>query len=503
MMSLASWGLVALLLIPCVHAELVGRCRAPERARSIALRGSLLSVVISALLAGAYYRGTGESLRASLPDAGAGFALHFAIDALNAPLLMLISVLTTSIVLGKPASEVTPLRLRALLYLDALTLLTLSTADLWVLGAGYCLVLLPIRQLATRDAESAVRAAHDRVFKLYHGLGLSCFLLAMLLLAYFEGPLQLFHLSVLPLDTSFVPAHVRGLVFGLFVVAAFVRMGITPLHSWLPGSLEHGAPLGVSLLVSIRTGLYLLARLVFPSFGAETQAAMPLLTALALISAVYGALVALSQVDLRRMVGFLVVSQSGIMLTGLVFGDAHAISGTLMYWLGFAVATTGLTLMIAVLRARTGTSDIRELGGVVAHVPNLAGAFFLFGLATIAIPGTMAFAAEDLLIHGALAAHPLLTIVMILAMVLNAITVVRAFASTFLGPERPGRERAWLHDLLPRERAVSATLILALIGGGLFPQLVIEAQAQAAEHIAKVLTPTGSAHHDSALPEEH
>jgi NADH-quinone oxidoreductase subunit M len=235
----------------------------------------------------------------------------------------------------------------------------------------------------------------------------------------------------------------------------------------------------------MRTGLYMLARFAIPGFPEAAKHAMPVLVSVALFSGIYGAVAALGQYNLRRMVGFLIVSQSGIMLTGLVFGDAHAVSGTLLYWLGFAVATTGLVLMVGAITARTRESDMRKFGGIVGRVPNLSACFFLFGLATIAIPGTVAFAAEDMLVHGALESHPLLTLVMIVAMVLNAITVVRAFAMTFLGNRNiSGQLAGTIEDLLPRERITAVALLIALISAGVYPQALIKMQEAAADHIA-------------------
>lgn len=495
MSSFAPIAIAALLVVPLLHALLAGRAADAGRARAIALRGSAATFVLSVWLSASFFVQSGaERLDIDIPLFSREHALHFTVDALNAPLLTLLGLLTLAIVLGAPSTLVNPAKMRALLLLEALNLLLLSTVDLPMLGLGYCLVLLPIRQLATRSSAVATSPALDRVFKLYHVLGLGCFITALVLVGYSVGPSHIFDLNILHLDTSAIPQSLRPVLFTLFVVAVLVRMGAAPFHSWLPESLEHGSLLGVAFLVCMRTGVYLLARLVIPAFPDETMAAMPLLTSVALLSAVYGAIAAISQSDLTRMVGFLVVSQSGIMLTGLVFGDEHAISGTLLYWLGFAVATTGLVLMIAALRARTGSCNMRQLGGIVGRVPHLAAAFFLFSLATIAIPGTLAFAAEDMLVHGALEAHPLLTIVMIIAMVLNAITVVRAFASTFLGqPSTDSAARGVLQDLLPRERVVSVALLLALIASGLYPQALIQAQAPAARHIAEIVGPVAQA----------
>ena len=141
--------------------------------------------------------------------------------------------------------------------------------------------------------------------------------------------------------------------------------------------------------------------------------------------------------------------------------------------------------MIASLAARTGSADMRTFGGLVRRVPHSRACFFLFGLATIAIPGTVSFVAEDMLVHGALEAHPLLTLVMVVAMVINAITFMRAFATTFLGEARDSAfTTGTLVDLLPRERITAVALLFALIAAGVFPGAIVAAQAEAAKVIS-------------------
>jgi NADH-quinone oxidoreductase subunit M len=485
MQALVPGAFALLLLLPWLNAEVAGRSTDNQSARARSVWGTSLALLVASFLCAAFYTSNLPALTTSVP-LSATHALHFTIDNLNAPLLVLLNGLTLALVLGAPTAQLEPQRLRALLRLEALTLLTLSSADLLLLGLGYCLVLVPARRSGASKRARPDRVALDRMFKLYQWLGLGCFLAALGLLTAALGPSSLINGS-LKIDTQALSPALEATVFGLLISAAFARIGLFPVHSWLPASLEHGSLLSVAFLVSMRTGLYMLARFVIPAFPELTESAMPWLTSLALCSALYGAVAGLGQHDLRRMVGFLIVSQSGIMLVGLVLGDAHAAAGTLLYWLGFTVATMGLILMIAALRARTGTSDMRELGGVVRRVPQLSAHFFLFGLATIAVPGTLAFAAEDMLIHGALEAHPLLTIVMVLAMVLNAVTVVKAFAHTFLGqPAHNSPLRGALHDLLPRERVASIALLVALICGGFYPQLLLQAQSPAAHRLAAI-----------------
>ncbi len=487
MSQVSVFGFVALVLAPALHAELLQFVQGARRARLLALSGAVSSLVIGAALVTRFYTQAADAtLCGALVLGTTGQGLHFGIDALSAPLLLLLGLLTFALVLGGPADLLGKHELRSLLWLESLTFLTLTTLDLAVLALSWSVVLIPSYRL-TVSARNPDRALLSRVFKLYHLTGVLSFLTGVLALAAWAHPNRLLDMSLVHLDVGVVPKAHRPWLFWFLAVGALVRMGVTPFHSWVPLSFERGSVLAVTLLVSMRTGLYMLARLAIPEFADAARDGAPILMTVALISTLYGAICALGQHDLRRMVGFLVTSQSGIMLTGMVLGDSDAISGTLLYWLGFAVSTTGLVLMVSALITRSGTADMRVFGGLVRKMPHLSAAFFLFALATIAIPGSIAFAAEDMLVHAALDAHPLLTTIMIVAMVINAISLVRAFITTFLGEPRPlSIELGDVQDLLPRERLASVVLLLALFIAGALPGPLVAAQKPAARSIATI-----------------
>ncbi len=487
MNHVSALAFLALILSPALHAELLNFVRGEKRARLLGVSGSIASLLIgSALVTRFYMQKDDARLYSVLSFDGTGHGLHFGIDALNAPLIPLLGLLTFAFVMGGPVELLGKRELRALLWLESLTLLTLSTLDLAVLAIGWSVMLIPTYRL-TVTGQGSHSALLARVFKIYHLTGVIAFLTGVFALAAWAHPSGLLDMSLTHLEVEVVPAPYRPVLFWLLTVGALVRMGVAPFHSWVPLSFERGSILAVTLLVSMRTGFYMLARLVIPEFAEAAHDATPVLMSLALVSAIYGSVCALGQHDLRRMIGFLVTSQSGIMLTGMVLGDPHAISGTLLYWLGFATSTTGLMLMVSALAARTGSADMRLFGGLVGRMPHLSACFLLFALATIAIPGSLAFIAEDMLVHGALSAHPLLTTVMIVAMVINAICLVRAFVVTFLGETRPlSIPVGALRDLLPRERIAAVVLLLALFVAGAIPGPLVASQSSAAHEIAQI-----------------
>lgn len=476
---ISAFGFLSFVAVPLACAWLLPWIRGEQRARSVATFGATLTFAIACVLAVLQHGGK-LSAEWSLGPA----ALHFALDGLSGPLTPLFALLTLAFVVGGSRSFLGISDLRSLFTIEAFTLLGLCTDDLLVLALAWSLPTLPLGRLSIAHRAGDERALVRRMFRTYHGLGISCFLVACLVILLCSPAHGLFGLRLSEIGDNQVPERARPFVFAGLAIATLVRLGVAPFHSWLPVVMEGSGTAVSGVIISMRTGIYVLVRVAVPAFPALAHSAMPTLIALALCSGLYGALGALAQHNLRRMIGFLVVSQSGLMLTGVALGDAMAIGGALLYWLGFATATTGLVLMVSALEARTGMLDMRKAGGIVSRLPVLSGCFFLFGLASIAIPGSVAFVAEDLLVHGALDKHPLLTLVMIAATVLNTITFVRAYKATFLGEARAPERSGTLRDLLPRERALAVALLLALLVAGLVPGPLIAMQAPAARAIA-------------------
>ena len=133
------------------------------------------------------------------------------------------------------------------MWLESLTLLTISTGDLVVLAVSFALVLVPTYRLVATGEDTTLR----RIYTLYHGVGMLAFLCACAALAYWLQPGGSFEKSLWHLDASRVPHAARPVLFGLLAFASFVRMGVAPLHSWLPLSLERGSLFAVTLLVSV------------------------------------------------------------------------------------------------------------------------------------------------------------------------------------------------------------------------------------------------------------
>jgi NADH-quinone oxidoreductase subunit M len=231
------------------------------------------------------------------------------------------------------------------------------------------------------------------------------------------------------------------------------------------------------LLAEMQVGACVLVRVVMPLLPEGCAANMPIVAGLGLFSALHGSVLALTQTDLRRMLGYLVASQKGLVLLGIAAMTPLSLSGALLQSFASSIAITGVAMVVWALEARTGTADTRELGGLVARTPRMAAFFFLLVCAAIGFPGALSFVSEDLLLHGILHVHPAPSILMLGATALNGITMFRAFQRTFLGPLPRGalgpRPAVRVEPLLFRERAVLLSILGLTVALGVAPSRLL------------------------------
>lgn len=393
---------------------------------------------------------------------------HLGVDGVSAPMLLLTSLIAVGIIAGAPKSSITPRALGVLLMrVGAIIGCFLALDALWLFGF-WVLALLP-GQTSARDTDAITSRKVYRLYLLGGSIPLALVVGVIGWLGWQAG-------SAAPFDL--VEATARGIpdtwqmtLFVLMALALMMRMAVFPVHSWLPLFAERGPMTVTVLIIGTHMGLYLVVRMMLPLLPVASAQAMPIIADIALLSALYGAVLALAQRDLRRIVGALTVSQRGLMLVGLASLNAQSVSGAMLQFLGTGAAITGLMLVIWALESRIGTADIPRYAGLVRQTPVMASLFFLFAVGCVGFPGSLGFVAEDLLIHGVIEAHPIVAGLMLLATCLNGITLIRAFMYTFLGNSETPYQH--VHDLIPRERLVYLMLLALLLLGGWLPQSLI------------------------------
>jgi NADH-quinone oxidoreductase subunit M len=272
-------------------------------------------------------------------------------------------------------------------------------------------------------------------------------------------------------------SHLKGqspggvLAFTLLIIAAIFRKGIIPAQAWVADAADSGPLVPTALVLNGHFGALLVVKLIVPLFP-ETDHLFPVLSYLAIATAVFVAIRALAENSPRRLLAFLALSQSACILSGLESRTAEGITGALVHWVVVTVSTVGLFGILRLLEVRFGEnlSASKHLG-LAEHAPRLAVSFAILGLALVGLPGTLGFCSQDLLIHGTLTTHPLTGLLLPIATAMNAVSFFRLFSRLFLGKRRTGF--TVMADALPRERWILTGIVLFLVLGGLFPNATV------------------------------
>jgi NADH-quinone oxidoreductase subunit M len=272
-------------------------------------------------------------------------------------------------------------------------------------------------------------------------------------------------------------------------------MGIVPVHLWLTAAAGHAPGYSAMLAILTPLGSFALARAVMPLFpGLCADASAPLIF-LGGATALYGALLAVGQHDLRRVLGSFWVSQMGLVLTGLATLDAAGVAGALLQSMSTTVEVGGLMLIALEVEARAGTTDMRRLGGLVGRAPRMATGFLLLSAAAVGFPGTISFVAEDLAIQGLLEDHKFVAAILLIVTAINGIALFKAFKQTFLGPPSPhdGPLQSFV-DLRGWEHLVAVAMMGTLLVGGFMPQPLLAVRTGVVDMLGRITAAQRAAH---------
>ena len=308
----------------------------------------------------------------------------------------------------------------------------------------------------------------------FMGSGLLLLFLGTLLLGwqYAELHNHVWSFDLVELKNSPILSVHQGWIFFLLFYGLAVRIPLFPLHGWLPLATEHGtvavAPI---LLLGLKTGIYGILRFVYPLLPEAVMEWQTFLMVLAVAGILYAALLAMMQENLRRLLAYAVISHTGIVMIGLLSLHPLAFQGSALLTINFGLAIAGLFLMTGLIFQRTGTTLLKQLGGLFDHMPVVAIAFLVAGLAIVGMPGTPGFDAAHLLMEGSIETFgTLVTIGAALGNVMAAGFLLWAFQRVFLSQPDAGTVRIRTSARLTSEVFIAAIIIIALIGLGFYTE---------------------------------
>ncbi|URM92656.1 NADH-quinone oxidoreductase subunit M [Streptomyces sp. MRC013] len=273
----------------------------------------------------------------------------------------------------------------------------------------------------------------------------------------------------------------RLLFLGFFLAFA-VKAPLWPLHTWLPNAMgESTAPVAVLITAVVdKVGTFAMLRFCLGLFPEASKWATPVIIVLALVSIVYGALLAVGQRDVKRLIAYASISHFGFIVLGIFAMTSQGQSGATLYMVNHGISTAALMLVAGFLISRRGSRLIADYGGVQKVAPVLAGTFLVGGLATLSLPGLAPFVSEFLVLAGTFARYPVAGVVATTGIVLAALYTLVLYQRTMTGPVK--EEVRAMPDLRPRELAVIAPLIALLLFLGVYPKPLTDIVNPAVRH---------------------
>ena len=278
------------------------------------------------------------------------------------------------------------------------------------------------------------------------------------------------------------------LMLGFFIAFA-VKLPMVPLHSWLPDAHTQAPTAGSVLLAGIllKTGAYGLIRIVLPLFPQATMDFAPVAVSLGVISIIYGALMAYSQTDFKRLVAYSSISHMGFVLLALFSWHEVALQGAILTIVAHGISSAALFSMAGMIQHRIHSRELGKMGGMWASAPKMATVTLIFVMAGIGMPGMANFNGELFTLLGSYQTFPIQTIIAALAIIGSAVYGLHLFQRTFQGPANTE-----VTDLHMREVVYTSLLVVALLYFGLQPHLVLDLSSDTLStllNIAKELRP--------------
>jgi len=308
-------------------------------------------------------------------------------------------------------------------------------------------------------------------FLLYSLLGGLLMLVAVIALYVYAGQ-GTFLLSSL-VHASLSPTVQKWLFLGFFIAFA-IKAPLWPFHTWLPDASFSAQPGAAVLMLGVmdKVGTFGMIRYCLELFPTAAHYFTPLILTLAVISILYGAIVAIGQTSMKRLIGYTSVSHFGFIVLGIFAFTTQGQSGATLYMVNHGFATGAIFLLVGFMIVRRGSDRIADYGGVQKVAPVLAGLFLVSGLALLSLPGLNTFVSEFLVLAGTFTRYKVAATFATAGIILAAIYVLWMYQRTMNGPV--AESVSGMPDLKARELLAVVPLVALIIGLGVYPKPVLD-----------------------------
>jgi len=437
-----------------------------------------------------------------------GISYHLGMDGISLFLVILTTILISLSLLYSGGGDI-DVRPRefcfVMLLLESGLLGTFLAVDLFLFYVFWEVMLVPMYFLIGIWGHGRKIYATFK-FVLFTMFGSLLMLVAILYLVG-GGRAHLGHLTFDLPDLYQVPlSHAEAYwLFAGFAIAFAIKVPLWPVHTWLPDAHTEAPTAGSVILagVMLKAGTYGFLRFAIPLFPEVAIAAAPIFMALAVVGIIYGALVAMVQPDLKRLVAYSSVSHLGFVMLGIFALDPQGVQGAIYQMLNHGISTGALFLLVGMIYLRRHTREISEFGGLWKSVPVYAAIFMVVMLSSIGLPGLNGFVGEFLILLGTFiqSRERWFAVFAVSGLILGALYMLWAYERVMWGPlTKPANQT--IADLTWREIAVLAPLVALMLLMGLYPRPLLERmEPSVGALLARIHTAEArmNSHHSSTL----
>jgi NADH-quinone oxidoreductase subunit M len=405
-----------------------------------------------------------------------GISWNLGVDGISLLLVALTGILFPIALIGPREDHDQKSYTAWLLLLEAGVMGVFLSLDLFLFFVFFEVVLVPMYFLINGWGHGDRKTYSAMKFFLYTMFGSAFLLVATLALVYLHRNAT----SVLTFDvTELAAADFLSVTEGRWLFAAFalafaIKVPVFPLHTWLPDAHTDAPTAGSVILagVLLKMGTYGLIRFGLYLFPEAARWFAPTFLTLGVIGILYGALAAIVQKDLKRLVAYSSVAHLGFIVMGTFAFTRQGVTGAVLQGINHGVSTPALFLLIGWIYERRHTREIASLKGLQKVAPVMAGIFTIVMMSSIGVPGLNGFGGEFIILVGTFISRPVWAIVAASGVILAALYLLWAYQRSFHG--EPDAASEGMADLNMRERLVMAPLLILIVVMGVYPKPFIE-----------------------------
>jgi NADH-quinone oxidoreductase subunit M len=353
-----------------------------------------------------------------------------------------------------------------LLSLEAMIIGVFAATDVFLFYVFFEAMLVPVYFIigSYGGPQRSYAAVKFLLYSLFGGL----LMLAAVIGLYVVANADSFLLSDL-VRANIDPTTAKWLFLGFFVAFA-IKAPLVPFHTWLPDAAGQAPAGALVLVVGVldKVGTYGMLRFCLELFPEASKWFTPVVLTLSVVGIIYGAILAIGQVDLKRLIAYTSISHFGFIALGIFAMTSQGQSGATLYMVNHGFSTGALFLIAGFMISRRGSARIDAYGGVQKVAPLLAGTFLVAGLSGLGLPGLSSFVSEFLVTVGTFTRYQVPAVIATVGIILAAIYILWMYQRTMHGPT--AEKVRGMPDLSGRELVAVAPVVAIIVALGFFPQ---------------------------------